>query len=361
MNTGMRPCEPVLAALTAPATLAGQNVVGWSRLIDGARAVNLLGALAARCRTQGLDVPPLARRHLDGALQVAQRQRMSVGWEAHELQSALGQLGIPVVLLKGAAYVMAGHPVGVGRTFGDIDILVPREALGDVESRLLLHSWVGAKTDPYDQRYYREWMHELPPMVHMRRGTVIDVHHTILPLTARHAPDPSQLIARSQPVPHLPALRVPCPEDMLIHSLTHLMHEGELHNGLRDLNDIDDLTRHFGPQPGFWDRVTSLASENDLALPVSCGLTLARRYFLTPVPDEVLQALTAVAGPPPRWLEPMYRRALVPATIMGPAPALARLAVYVRAHALRMPLPMLARHLTIKAWRGIRPVPRKSG
>lgn len=356
MSSGARPADALLAALAEPRALAALDAAGWSRLVAQARASNLLGALAAGCRRVALEPPAPVRRHLDGALHVARRQRMSVGWEVHELQAALGMLGVPVVLLKGAAYVMAGHPIGAGRTFGDIDVLVPRDALDAVERRLMIAGWASAKADAYDQRYYREWMHELPPMQHIRRRTVIDVHHTILPLTARHAPDPARLIARARPLDGLPAMHVPAPEDLLAHSLTHLMHEGELNNGLRDLHDIDEMGRHFGAEPAFWPRFAEAVVAHDLAAPVACGLHLAQRWFETPVPESTLATLAAAGGPPPRWLEPVYRRAVRPKRADGGhwADAFAREWVYVRAHALRMPPGLLARHLAIKAWRGWR-------
>ncbi|RXL80730.1 hypothetical protein EO238_31730, partial [Citrobacter sp. AAK_AS5] len=81
-----------------------------------------------------------------------------------------------IVVLKGAAYAMARLPVADGRIFGDVDILVPHETLADVESALMLAGWASIHRDPYDQRYYRMWMHEIPPMRHLHRGTVIDVH-----------------------------------------------------------------------------------------------------------------------------------------------------------------------------------------
>jgi hypothetical protein len=40
-------------------------------------------------------------------------------------------------------------------------------------------------------------MHELPPLIHRERDRMIDVHHTILPLTARITPDADALIADS--------------------------------------------------------------------------------------------------------------------------------------------------------------------
>ncbi len=335
----------------------------WSALVTTARSANLLGALAERMQVAGVSASRSAQRHLDGALQLSSRQRQSVLWEVHQLQRALEQLDMPVLLLKGAAYVIAGHKVAQGRLFGDIDILVPRAALGDVESRLMLNGWVSAKASSYDQRYYRQWMHELPPMTHIHRGTVLDVHHTILPLTARNSPEPNQIIARSTQValPGLSALHIPCPEDLVIHSITHLVHEGELHNGLRDLRDIDCMLRDFGDATAFWERFTICAGGNDLAEPVHFGLQLARRFFGTPVPETVLVELAAMRRAPrsSRLLQAVFAKALLHDNTDKPdwASNLARWLVYARAHALRMPAPLLVRHLAIKAWMGWRTIP----
>lgn len=349
--------QRLLDVLREPARAGDFSEADWSALVATARAANLIGELAVKLDAASVDAPAPARRHLTGAKQLALRQRLSVQWEAHGLQAALGDLGIPVVLLKGAAYVMSPLDLGRGRMFGDIDILVPRQALGDVESSLMLAGWVSAKADAYDQRYYREWMHELPPMSHIRRGTVIDVHHTILPLTARNAPDPARIIARAEPLADLPALRIPSPQDLLIHSVTHLVHEGELHNGLRDLHDIDALLHTFGPLPGFWSRLVSQATDNDLAGPLALGLQLAQRVFGSPALPEAMDSLVAAADPRWRrpWLPALYGHALRPRSVVeaGLRAQVASLLIYVRAHALRMPPHLLARHLSIKAWKGL--------
>ena len=364
----------LVAALRQPATLQALDDAQWSRLVATARACNLLGALAAQLQAARssaahsqaaqVQVPRAAARHLAGALQLSARQRLSVQWEAHTLQAALGGLGVPVVLLKGAAYVMAPNspPLGAGRLFGDIDVLVPRAALGDVESALMLDGWVTAKADAYDQRYYREWMHEIPPMQHIRRNTVIDVHHTILPLTARNAPDPARIIARATPLRELPAVHVPAPEDLLVHSITHLVHEGELHNGLRDLHDIHSMLQRFGNDTGFWPRLLASGAGNDLAGPLLLGLRLVQAVFGSVVPPEVLAALHEEAAPRwrRRWLLAAYARGLRPVAddAADAAGAAARLAIFLRSHALRMPLPLLVRHLSIKAWKGWMPQDR---
>lgn len=348
----------LIAVLRDPGCVRHLSGAQWSTLVDIARRANLLGALGERMKRVGLSACPHAERHLEGARQLSARQHRSVLWEVHQLQLALGDLQIPVLLLKGAAYVLSGHLVGKGRLFGDVDILVPRASLGDVESRLMLNGWVSAKSSDYDQRYYRRWMHELPPMTHLRRGTVLDVHHTILPLTSRNAPDPMQIIDRSTILEGFNSIRIPCPEDLVIHSITHLVHEGEMHNGLRDLNDIDCMLRDFSQVAGFWERLVRYTAGNDLSAPVCFGLHLAQRFFGTPIPSEILAQLSSrgKTQPPTPWLEAVYVRALEPIDddCHSVPIGLAKWFVYVRSHALRMPWPMLIRHLSIKAWVGLR-------
>lgn len=347
--------QRLLAALAEPDSTRPFNGARWSEVIAVARAGNLLGRLAVRMKGGGIAVPAGPGRHLDGLRALSERQSQSVHWEVSALQEALGGLGVPVLLLKGAAYVMAELPACSGRLFGDLDILVPRAALGDVELALMTHGWTSAKMAPYDQRYYRQWMHELPPMLHVRRGTVVDIHHTILPLTARHTPDPARILAQATPLADFPSLYIPCAEDLVIHSMTHLFHEGELHNGLRDLSDIDILLRHFSAtRDGFWDSLRSRADELNLTWPLALGLHFTHRILATPVPETMLMESLRQFGSSAhqRFLEICYDRSLAPMhpdcdTRLTP---LARWLLYVRGHWLRMPPHLLTLHLARKAW-----------
>ena len=348
-----RACQPLLDALARPQAAAGLDLADWARLITLARAANLLGTLAERLQAAGVEAPPAPQRHLLGARQLAARQRLSVQWEVQQLQLALADLGEPVMLLKGAAYEMGAYPASEGRMFGDIDLLVPRTALGDAEMQLMLCGWVSAKTEDYDQRYYRQWMHEIPPMSHIHRGTVIDLHHTLLPPTGRHHADAAALLARARPLPGLPALCVPAPEDLVAHSLLHLVHEGEMHHGLRDLCDVDSLVRRFGAaDAGFWPAFERAALNQGLAAPLLLGLRLLQHEFGTPVPAGLQQNLRrAAGGEPSARLLRCFERAMH-AVAPGARAGLAPFALYLRSHALRMPPGLLLRHLLTKAWMG---------
>ena len=194
--------DSVSIALRDPGALPGCTLAQWEALIRQARRANLISRLAALLDDQGLlqDVPAAPRAHLRAAQVVAQAQAEAVRREIAYIRKALARIDTDIVLLKGAAYLLAGLPVARGRVFTDVDILVPRTALAEVEAALMLHGWATTHHSPYDQRYYRHWMHELPPMLHVTRETVLDVHHAILPMTARLKPDSAKLLQASQPV-----------------------------------------------------------------------------------------------------------------------------------------------------------------
>lgn len=352
--------------MRGPGDAGRLSLTEWAQLLSVARAANLVGTLGERLSQAGGEVPPQVKRHLVGMAQLSERQRESVRWEAHQLARALKHLAIPVLLLKGSAYVLDGLPVSVGRLFGDIDILVPRPALGDVELAMMTHGWTSAKQNDYDQRYYRQWMHELPPMVNVRRGTVLDIHHTLLPLTSRYTPDPKKLIDASCEIPGLAPLRIPSPQDLLIHSITHLFHEGELHNGMRDLFDIDQLIRHFADTiPGFWGSLANRADDLQLARPLFLGLHFAVRLLGTPVPAAILDDSGNRGAPTPaalRMLEVLFDQGLQPmhADCDSALTPTARWLLYVRAHWLRMPPHLLTMHLSRKAWKSLFPDDKRS-
>lgn len=309
-------------------------------LLDDA---GLLDAAPAGPREQLVWMRTGALRHRDGVLN-----------EVRLIARALGELGQPLLLLKGAAYVMADLPMSRGRLFNDVDILVPKEALRAAESALMLHGWASTHHDAYDQRYYREWMHELPPLQHMRRSSVIDVHHAILPETAAVRPDPARLRAAARPIPGMDGVFTLAPCDMVLHSATHLFSEGEYHHGLRDLFDLHRLLCHFGAQAGFWAALPARAQELQLARPLFYALRYCTRLLGTPVPAAVLEQ--SRAGSPGTALlalmDALFGRALLP-----PHPSCAdafdgatRAALYIRGNWLRMPPLMLSRHLFHKAF-----------
>jgi hypothetical protein len=347
--------DPVVLALCNPAALASLSLQQWETLIAQARRTNLLARIAFELDRFGSlpQVPPAPRVHLEAAKALALAQADAVRREVAYIDRALAAAGVPVVLLKGAAYLIAGLPAARGRLFADIDILVPHGALANVEATLMLNGWHTSKTTAYDQRYYREWMHELPPLKHAKRQTLLDVHHAILPTTARLKPDSAKLLAASRPLSGESRLRVLAPVDMVLHSATHLFCNEDVGNNLRDLVDLDSLLREFANEQNFWSRLIARAGELDLTRPLYYALRYAVGVLGTSVPPNVLRE--ADIGRPPSMLrtlmDALFLRTLLPGRATDRLASLARGSLYVRAHWLRMPPLLLAQHLTIKALR----------
>ncbi|PRC90945.1 nucleotidyltransferase domain-containing protein [Solimicrobium silvestre] len=351
----MRPNGLILAALRDPASLPDWNLHEWDLLLRQLRHANLTASLHAQLLALGLlsRIPAQPRRHLDWSAKLASRHTQSVLWEVEFIRQAMSEAGVPLILLKGAAYVMAALPHSRGRIFSDIDIIVPKENLDLVESTLMLYGWNATHHDGYDQRYYRTWMHELPPMQHLTRATAIDVHHAILPVTARLHPDSTKLLAAAVPANGDLTTLVFAPIDMVLHSAVHLFHDGEYDQGLRDLVDIHSLLVHFSAEPGFWTSLTTRAQELELVRPLFYALRYAARLLHTPIPLQVMQA--ADSGRPNSVLlalmDSLFERALMPkhASCNDRYTGVARFALYLRANWLRMPLLLLTRHLLHKA------------
>ena len=328
--------ELLVRALRDPASLPPST--DWTGLIAAARAEQLMGSLAYRLR----DVPlpervgqVLAMHRAD-----AERVRVQALWEAEMTRRALAPLDVPVVLLKGTAFLASNLEAGEGRSIGDLDILVPRSAIEEVEQALLRAGWERLKdAEGYDDHYYREWMHELPPLIHRERDRMIDVHHTILPLTARPRPDAAALIANS--VMLTDGLRVLAPEDIIVHAAAHLIADGDMAGGLRNLWDIDRLVREFARRDGFWPRLGERARLHQLEAAVGRALRLTHLLYGTPVDP-------AVSGRQ-RGSDKLFARRLLARDAWGrQTRAATRFAFYLRGHWMRMPPLMLARHLWTK-------------
>ena len=355
----------LVQALRDPATTRKLDANGWTALIAIARAEQLIGTLAHRL--SGEAVPAKVAEILKDARSNAAHQKRSALWEGDCAARALADYDGKVVLLKGTAYVTAGLRAGEGRHIGDLDILVARKDLPQVEALLLEKGgWEWVKEDAYDDAYYRDHMHELPPMIHKDRDRMIDVHHTILPLTAGPRPDAGAMLEDSlalseknivsaelvevREVAHHRAstnlaltMCLLSPTDMVIHCATHLIADGDLAGGLRNLWDFHCLTTEFAEVDGeFWINLQSRATHHGLWQAVHTAARLALALYGTEIPEKwrircnsdqlFIRRLTARDG----WGRPTRK--------------FTRLIFYIRSHLLRMPPLMLARHLFTK-WR----------
>ena len=347
----------IVQVLCDQAAIHGLKPSEWDLLVRQGRSSWLLGRLAWTLQKTGLlgHVPLQARHHLKSALSMVQRQNSALQWEVRCLLLETSNANVPLTLLKGAAYAVLNLQAAGGRAFSDIDIIVPKAAIGTVESELMLHGWQNGDLDPWDERYYRQWMHEIPPLAHITRGTTIDVHHTILPETAKIRVNTAALFASMEPIAGLDGVQTLSCLDMVLHSATHLFHEGELEKGLRDLFDIDSLLREFSDtNPAFWSALAARARELGLQRPLFYALRYCQGLLQTSIPEELMR-LVSVDAPSRLTLHIMdwcYVRALRPSHPASRLPGnwLARFTLYVRSHWIRMPAHLLVIHLGRKLW-----------
>ena len=314
-------------------------VAHWNVLIEQGRRTQLLAQMAALLRREGLmdQVPIAVRRHLAlDELTVIQRNESAL-WEVDNLRRAV-DAKIPLVLLKGCAYVATGDHTAAGRLFSDIDLLVQRQHLHSVEADLMAVGWKPSRVNVYDQAYYRNWMHEVPPMVHVRRHTVLDLHHAINPPVSRLYIEPERLF--DQIVEVRPGIFVLCVDDRVIHCALHVLQEGDPGKVIRDLCDLHLLLRQHHANAEARDTLRRRA----LALGVLPQLDAAMAA------SHVLFSNEPAVQAQPGWLQACLVQAAMCAfggtTLTGASAGLALLA---NAHWLKMPVHILLPHLMHKS------------
>ncbi len=338
-----------------PESTAEFSRADWDLLIRQARRANILGMLYYFLNAKKIKqhIPEFAFRHFQAQANLDTNYRDAVKLECQRISDILASINLPLVVLKGAAYVVADLPASYGRLFSDIDILVPKSRIEEVEQILKLHGWLAGQIDVYDDKYYRQWMHEIPPLHHIKRGTSMDVHHAILPETARLKPDSATLFAAVVPVPGFDNTCVLAPEDMVLHSMTHLFHEGEFDHGIRDLIDLDGLLKYYAQRDArFWSSLMLRAKVLDLSVPLFYGLRYLKRLLDSPIPEDVMAEAAKHVGAGKKVMDILFDRALLPdhKSCDDWFTPIARWCLYVRSHYLRMPAYLLIPHLLRKAY-----------
>ncbi len=326
MSTGI----DVLAILAGQQTMP-TDPVRVKAVIDCAARAHLLASLFSHMR------PHLGGKALDVAQNAsikAEADARMLAFEAERLQRIFHGTGMRIILLKGAAYVAAQHGFSVGRRVSDIDILVSENDLLAVEKALRGAGFIphAHAQSVYDQNYYRNYMHELPPLVHKHRRTVIDVHHRLTPRTSRISVDTAAMVAASQPTAG-GALYTLAPIDQFLHAALHGLYDNSFDTPLRTSFDLFSLwsVLSAADKADVFCRAAAIGLEVQAhgALDLLCRLGLVDR--------KSVPARKSVAG------------ALAYARIQsGIGAVLAHGVFSVREHWLRMPMRLLIPHLARK-------------
>jgi hypothetical protein len=350
----------LLAVLANPQRIGDLSSRRLDRLLRSARSARLLGTVAAR--VDALATPPalpaLARRHLDAATIEARFRHHKLRFLLSSVTPLVSAVSPTCILLKGAAYAMQQLSIAAGRLPADVDLMVPRDRLDAVEAALVSAGWEFEKTDPHDQRYYRDWSHELPPMQCAGHALELDLHHAILPPHGRLCPDPALLFADSVSIEGS-YFRALGPVDQLLHVAAHLFQDSDCTNRLRDLLDFDALLRNVfagdRDTAGTADRIAARAAALDLLRPLAYAAAFAHAWCGTPGSEDLKQlAVGRLRGTQSALFVSLVRQSLGPPD-PDRMPSIGRRAssflLEARAAWLRMPVNLLALHAMSKGWR----------
>ncbi len=318
-------------------------VMDQIKLLNSADANHVLGQMASRLKHEA---DGNLKDIFNNALLRAKRDHTMLTFEMNRVERALSEAGVIPVILKGGAYVARNMAAAAGRRVSDLDILVAFEELEKVEEALLAAGWEPEETtdNEYDQDYYRQHMHELPPLRHAKRGTVLDVHHALLPRTSRFSVDVSKMMDAALQLPDH-KLKTFSEIDIFIHSAVHGFADGALDVPIRTLVELFLIYNHLSGED--IDEIVSRATDLGAAVPVGMALWAVGRVFGV----ERASASSGELIKPYRYL--IFKWAVLSKTRNDISAPFAKTFLYVRSHYLRMPFYLLFPHLIKKAiaWR----------
>ena len=132
------PGQEFIHFLRHPEQLLDASPETMDLMVRIARGQGLLARLGNEFRRrQLLDAcPPRLTRQFEGAFAIAQDHARMLRWEVNRIQRATRGCPGPLVLLKGAAYLLGGFDWARERLVSDVDILVDRSNLHCIEQGL---------------------------------------------------------------------------------------------------------------------------------------------------------------------------------------------------------------------------------
>jgi len=341
--------------ISNPKSLNDITLSQWQALILVFRESKLLASLYhSLVRNDLFDVQPhYVQRHLKAASVHANRQRRQVIYECQLLNQFLLAVDVKPIYLKGANYILRKSHNSYGRIVSDIDLLVSEKDIKKVEDRLKSGLWESEELSDYDEQYYRKWAHEIPPLVHFLRNTVLDVHHNLyLPISGRSL-DIDLFVEHSELVGE--QCRVLCPADTVLHSIIHLYMNEDFTNSFRDLYDLYSLMTEFGSEE-FWQRLDFMANKTGYQKELYyCLKTLIQLFdFTTPDIFENLDVKYKRISSD-FFIQFIVLNAITPKhnLLDTTKTKLARYVVFLRGHWLKMPTHILIYHLFIKSYTGV--------
>ena len=339
-----------LATLTQQKSITELEPKEADSLLRAAIAAHMHGVLANTVNKRlSLLLPLPLSRHCASIHTFSFAQKNQVAAASKLLSEQLSSAGIPVLLLKGAAYIVGSKPNAQGRLISDIDILVQREALTTVENALQKNGWRAKPLNDYDEKYYREWSHELPPYIHSESGVTLDIHHNLIPLSSGKTINIAQIDATKVWVAN--NLYIPSDAYLILHSAIHLLLNDDTEKGLRDCFDLHSLIQGYLAS-GSVDSLRAIFIEANCEAEFSILIHLLNRIFKTQYSELLSTGVQRLSWHDRVLVSSLYKT-IFPRTdyLRHNKSALARQHVYIHGHLSKMPLLLFIQHICYKGYR----------
>lgn len=347
----------LIRVLREPTVVRGWAADDWNRFLPLARNARLLGRCLVLFEDRKLldQVPQRILDQLRGALVQTRYVQGQALREWRLVKRVLDEAGVKVLPLKGVAYLLADLPPARWRNLSDIDVLVAPDAIAHAEQALKARNWLpSGEFDAYDEHYYRDWMHEVPPLMHRDRDFEVDLHHNLAPPVSRVRIDASKLWRATVMVTDREGREQAMlgAAETLLHNAVHLFMNDELRGGLRDVVDFSELFTHYNATvPAFEQTLLTRADDLGCERALYYAVSTARRLLGLATSDRFADGVER-AAPNVLIAQSMRRmidQVLAPSRVGSRRSALAEWLLFVRSHWIRMPPLMLARHLFRKA------------
>lgn len=329
--------------------LASLNEQGYDALLRILRQTDLVSSFGFLTKThENQEVLPVyMQSHVNASKVFSDAQTRQVFSACALIKKAADDLGIELLFLKGAAYCLRQTQNSRGRLFSDIDILVKVEDLNTLESYLNANGWKSKELNDYDDKYYREWSHELPPFTHLATGVSLDIHHTLLPKVSHYRVDIEDLWRNELKLNS--GFSVPNHAYLILHSAIHLLLNEDVEKGFRDLLDINLLIIEYMEDEDL-ERLKAVFCRSGFEFEFDLLIELLNkcfdcRYKLPSTSPSYMLAF---------WCNAYYK-SIFPAMpeLQTKTYRTLRLLVYIKGHLNKMPFRLFIKHIIYKASRSL--------
>jgi len=288
--------ELLLTAACCRDARARQAFAAWRQTVDVEQEfdwqmVRLLPAVYANLQALGETDPLMAR--LKGVYRRSWVETHRLLQRGESVVAALSQAGIPVMMLKGAAMLLAYYPSHAQRPMGDLDLAVPIAHAPRAIAALRALGWQPTSGESAD--HYR-WFHAMQ-FFHPDGGE-LDLHWHVMVETTAGEGDTLLWDAAESVEFSGQSVQLLAPTDLLFHTVLH----GVRWNDATPIRWIIDARQILERRSADidWTRLLDLSARLAVSHRMALGLAYLSEHHDAAIPPVVL---TTLRGGSSSWRE----------------------------------------------------------